>query len=165
MTLILHTERLRLILESTEGILARISGLSPADRAEVSEDWLARLRSSPSSPWTHGFALVERTTDTVVGSAAFKGPPTSDGAVEIAYVVDKEYRGRGFAKEAAAALVEHAISVGVRLVCAHTLPERGPSTGVLEACGFDNVGEILDPEDGLVWRWEFRQRDIETGTG
>jgi hypothetical protein len=73
MTVVLHTERLRLILESTEGILARIAGLSPADRAEVSEDWLTRLRSSPSSPWTHGFALVERTTDTVVGSAAFKG--------------------------------------------------------------------------------------------
>jgi len=25
---------------------------------------------------------------------------------------------------------------------------------VLECCGFECVGEVMDPEDGLVWRWE-----------
>ena len=40
------------------------------------------------------------------------------------------------------------------LVRAHTLAERNASTRVLEKCGFGLVGEVVDPEDGPVWRWE-----------
>jgi RimJ/RimL family protein N-acetyltransferase len=43
---------------------------------------------------------------------------------------------------------------GTPIVRAHTLPERNASTRILEKCGFTFRGEILDPEDGLVWRWE-----------
>jgi len=28
---------------------------------------------------------------------------------------------------------------------------------VLEKCGFTHVGEVVDPEDGLVWRFEKRR--------
>jgi RimJ/RimL family protein N-acetyltransferase len=154
-SLVLDTVRLRLVLEPTEAILGRIDALSPEDRAQVSPDWVARMRNSAAGPWTHGFAMVERATDAVVGSCAFKGPPDPDGAVEIAYGVEPEYRGRGYAKEAAAALVNYALANDdVRVVRAHTLPQDGPSTHVLAACGFERVGEIVDPEDGLVWRWE-----------
>ena len=107
--LALDSPRLRLVLESTESVLARIDALDPADRAQVSPDWLARMRSSAPSAWTHGFAMIERATNSSVGSAAFKGPPV-DGSVEIAYGVDEQYRERGFAKEAAAALVAFAFS-------------------------------------------------------
>jgi RimJ/RimL family protein N-acetyltransferase len=152
--LALDSPRLRLVLESSESVLARIDALDPADRAQVSPDWLARMRSSVPSAWTHGFAMVERATNSPVGSVAFKGPPV-DGSVEIAYGVDEEYRGRGFAKEAAAALVDFAFSNdAVRIVRAHTLPHNSPSTSVLTACGFALLGEVMDPEDGLVWRWQ-----------
>ena len=153
-TLILQTPRLRLVLESTEAVVARVAAMSPADRAEVSPAWLARVRTAAPSPWTHGFALVERATETIVGSCAFKGPPDADGTVEIAYAVDPGYRGRGFAKEAATALVDFARGAGVRVIRAHTLPTTGPSTCVLAACGFEHIGAVTDPEDGLVWRWE-----------
>ena len=43
---------------------------------------------------------------------------------------------------------------GVRLVCAHTLPESPASQGVLTKCGFKFAGERVDPEDGPVWRFE-----------
>jgi len=153
-TLILDTPRLRLVLESTESVLARIDALDPADRAEVSPDWLAQMRTSTPSAWTHGFAVVERATNASVGSAGFKGPP-ADGTVEIAYTVHPERRGRGYAKEAAAALVDFAFSNDdVQVVRAHTLPERNASTSVLTACGFELLGEVMDPEDGRVWRWE-----------
>ena len=151
---VLPTPRLRLVLETTESILARIAAMSPADRAEVSPHWIAQLRSTPPGPWTHGFAMVERASDVVVGSCAYKGPPDAEGAVEIAYGVHPDHQGRGFAKEAARALVDHALAEGARIVRAHTLPERSASTSVLASCGFDNVGEVVDPEDGLVWRWE-----------
>jgi RimJ/RimL family protein N-acetyltransferase len=152
----LQTARLRLDLESTEEVLARIDAMSPADRAEVSPAWLARIRTAAPSPWTHGFRLVERATGSVVGACGYKGPPDAEAAVEIAYGVNPEYQGRGYAKEAAAALAELAFGAGARVVRAHTRPENGASARVLEACGFQRVGEVVDPEDGLVWRWEVR---------
>lgn len=152
--LVLEAPRLRLVLESTEAVMARIERLSPADRAEVSPDWLARMRVSSPTPWTHGFAIVDRASGASVGSCAFKGPPDDDGMVEIAYGIDTEHRGRGYAKEAAAALAQFAFGAGARVVRAHTKPENGPSASVLVSCGFMPLGEVVDPEDGLVRRWE-----------
>ena len=61
----------------------------------------------------------------------------------------------GYATEAAQSLTEYAFSSGkVRVVRAHTLPEPNASTRVLTKCGFRRIGEVIDPEDGLVWRWE-----------
>jgi RimJ/RimL family protein N-acetyltransferase len=75
--------------------------------------------------------------------------------VEIAYGVAPGYQGRGYATEAAEALVAYALGSGrVRTVRAHTLPKANPSTRVLEKCGFKCLGEVIDPEDGAVWRWE-----------
>jgi len=100
------------------------------------------------------FAAIDRATGEAVGSCAFKGPPT-DGVVEIAYGIDPQHRGRGYATEAAEALTRFALADDrVRLVRAHTLPEVSASTRVLTKCGFRHVGEVLDPEDGPVWRWE-----------
>jgi len=91
----------------------------------------------------------------VIGLADFKGPPDADGVVEIAYGIVPAYRGQGLATEAAQALVKYAFASGrVPVVRAHTLPERNASTRVLARCGFKRVGEVVDPEDGLVWRWE-----------
>lgn len=156
----LTTARLRLVLESTETVLARIEAMSPADRTEVSPDWLARLRAAPSAdPWTHGFAMVLTHSGAVVGSCGYKGPPDPAGMVEIAYGVDADQQGHGYATEAAEALTRYAFeSPLVSLVCAHTRPAANASTKVLTKCGFRWVGEVNDPEDGPVWRWE-RTRD------
>ena len=150
------TENLELRLQSSEQVLASIDAMSAADRAEVSPDWLARVRASTSAdPWTHGFAVVQRATGTVVGMCAYKGPPGEEGVVEIAYGINPEYQGRGYATEVARALVAFALDSGeVRQVCAHTMPEENASTHVLTKSGFKWIGEVMDPEDGLVWRWE-----------
>lgn len=154
----LLTERLALELESTEAVLARIAAMPPADQAEVSPEWLARLRLAPvPTPWTHGVALVERATGAVVGSAGFKGPPDAEGVVEVAYGLAPAYQGRGYAREAARALSEYALGAGgARCVRAHTRADNAASARVLAACGFTPVGEVFDPDDGLVHRWERR---------
>jgi ribosomal-protein-alanine N-acetyltransferase len=154
MPLSIPTARLRLNLESTQAVLARIEAMSPTDRAEVSSEWLARMRKAEPSAWTHGFEMVDAATGTAVGSCGFKGPPDPEGTVEIAYAVDPDQRGRGYAKESAAALVEFAFGAGARLVRAHTRPHNDASARVLAACGFELIGEVVDAEDGLVWRWE-----------
>ena len=123
---------------------------------DVSPAWIAHLREAPGpDPWTLGFAVVHRDEDRVIGSAAFKGAPDEDGVVEIAYGIAPAYEGRGYATEAAKALVAFARErVDVTSIRAHTKPENGASARVLSRNGFQQVGEVDDPEDGLVWRWE-----------
>jgi len=161
------TENVELVLKTPEETLASIEMMSPADRAEVSPDWLARVKASTSAdPWTHGFAVVHRASGTVVGSCGYKGPPGADAVVEIAYGINGDYRGRGYATEAARALIDFAFGTGrVRIVRAHTLPLESASTRVLTKCRFERVGEVVDPEDGLVWRWELRQPTDATPFG
>ena len=151
----MQTKNLKLVPKTLEEVHASIEAMTPADRAQLSADWLALLHASTSAdPWTHGFSLVLLDSDTVVGSAGFKGPP-ADGVVEIAYGLSPEYEGKGYATEAAAALTAYAFDSGeVRVVRAHTLPESNASGRVLTKCGFRRIGEVIEPEDGLVWRWE-----------
>jgi RimJ/RimL family protein N-acetyltransferase len=154
--LTIPTERLMLTLDTPEELLARIEHLSPTDRAEVSPDWLARVRATQKmDPWLLGFAIVHRNDGAVIGACGFKGPPNADGVVEIAYGIDEAQRSRGYATEAARALTAFAFESGlVRIVCAHTKAGNDASRRVLEKCGFIFVGEVIDPEDGQVLRWE-----------
>jgi len=124
--------------------------------ADVSPAWLARLETANvADPWIDGFALVHVASNMVIGSASFKGPPDGDGVVEVAYGVVPSQQGRGYATEAASALVSYAFAdTRVRLVRAHTLPWNEASGRVLTKCGFTRIGQVIDPEDGPVWRWE-----------
>jgi RimJ/RimL family protein N-acetyltransferase len=152
----LQTKSLKLAPLTLKEVRAMVEAMNPSEKAQLSADWLARLHSATSAdPWTHGFSLVLRNSDIVVGKSGFKGPPSADGVVEIAYGVVPEYQGKGYATEAAHALVAYAFNRGrVRVVRAHTLPEPNASTRVLGKCGFHHIGEVIDSEDGLVWRWE-----------
>ena len=156
-----QTKSLKLVPQTREEVRAYIEQMPPHERAEVSAAWLALLDGSSSiDPWIHGFVLVHRATNSVIGKCGFKGPPGADGAVEIAYGVAPEHQGKGYATEAAEALVSYAFGNGqVSVVRAHTLPEPNASTRVLTKCGFQRVGEVIDPEDGLVWRWE-RNKEV-----
>jgi RimJ/RimL family protein N-acetyltransferase len=153
---VIPTANLDLVLQTPDEVLAWVASLSPADRAEVSPAWIARVRATAAGdPWALGFTVVERASRSAVGSCAFKGPPGADGVVELAYGIDPAHRGRGFATEAAGALAGFAFASGrVRLGRAHTRPDNGASARVLAKSGFRRVGEVMDPEDGLVCRWE-----------
>ncbi|MEJ7639876.1 MAG: GNAT family N-acetyltransferase [Singulisphaera sp.] len=126
---------------------------------EVSPAWLAQLRASPvADPWVHGFAVIHRGSGEVIGSAGFKGPPDEKGMVEIAYGIVPGYQGQGYATEATTALLAFAFGDGrVNLVRAHTFSGHNASTRVLTKCRFESIGEVVDPEDGPVWRWERTQ--------
>jgi RimJ/RimL family protein N-acetyltransferase len=152
----LKTKSLKLVAQTREEVRAYIEEAPPHERAQVSPAWLALLDGSSSiDPWIHGFVMLHRSTESVIGKCGFTGPPGADGAVEIAYGVEPKHEGKGYATEAAAALVSYAFShEQVRVVRAHTLPEANASTRVLTKCGFRRAGEVVDPNDGLVWRWE-----------
>lgn len=152
----LQTKNLRLVPQNRDDARACVEQASPEERAQISSAWLALLeKSAHCDPWIHGFLLVHQTSGVVIGRCGFKGPPAADGVVEIAYGVDPEHQGKGYATEAAAALASYAFSNDqVRTVRAHTLPTANASTRVLTKCGFRRIGEVIDPDDGLVWLWE-----------
>jgi RimJ/RimL family protein N-acetyltransferase len=152
----LETKNLRLLLQTREETRAYLERMPAHERVQVSPAWLALLEESAAAdPWVDGFVLIRRADGTVVGRCGFKGPPLADGVVEIAYGIAPEHQGKGYASEAAAALAGYAFATGqVQIVRAHTLPETNASTRVLAKCGFRCVGEVIDPEDGPVWRWE-----------
>lgn len=151
----LRTKHLELVLQSPADVRAMVEAMDAAERAQVSPDWLARVNAATAAdPWVHGFSVVLRDGEVTIGAAAFKGPPI-EGAVEIAYGIGADYENQGFATEAATALIDYAFRLPeIRVIRAHTLPECNASTRVLEKCGFEFIGEVVDPEDGLVWRFE-----------
>ena len=144
-----------LVAQTPAEVRAMIDAMPPEVRAQLSTEWLALLEESTTAdPWVFGFVARHRSTGTVVGQGGFKRPPR-DGIVEIAYGTELEHRGKGYATETAAALVDYAFTFAeVSLVIAHTLPDSIASQRVLAKCGFHRVGEVIDPEDGLVWRFE-----------
>jgi RimJ/RimL family protein N-acetyltransferase len=142
---------------SAESRLTAADGLRAMTMSdEVSPAWIERLRTAVDrDPWQFGFVVFERMTGVAVGMAGFKGPPDDHGVVEIAYGIAAACRGRGYATQAARALVEYASGdARVGRIRAHTLPANGASTSVLAKAGFELLGSVEDPEDGVVWRWE-----------
>jgi RimJ/RimL family protein N-acetyltransferase len=87
-----------------------------------------------------------------VGLCCYKSEPNGLGEVEIAYYTFPHREGRGIATAMARELTFCA-SPHVAFVIAHTLPVENASCKVLRRCGYALVGEAIDPEDGLVWRW------------
>jgi ribosomal-protein-alanine N-acetyltransferase len=158
----LRTDRLTLTPATLDETRAALASMSVADRAQLSPLWLERVnRATADDPWVLGFNVVHRATGTTVGSCGFKGPPDGHGTVEIAYGIGPDHQNQGYATEAAARLVEFAFaSSDVRVVCAHTIDAGNASARVLTKCGFSPAGQVDDPEDGLVWRWEKRRLEV-----
>jgi RimJ/RimL family protein N-acetyltransferase len=154
----LRTARLCLVPADVEALRVKYDGPAGAP-AGVSPGWIAKLRVAPGpDPWEFGYTVVHAASQRAIGGASFKGAPGVDGLVEIAYAIDEAFQGHGYATEAAGALVDFAFAdPRVRVVCAHTLCDAAASPRVLEKCGFTHVGEVVDPEDGPVWRFEKRR--------
>ncbi|HKI90719.1 MAG TPA: GNAT family N-acetyltransferase [Gaiellaceae bacterium] len=95
--------------------------------------------------------MIERETATVVGDIGFVGPPDDGGLVEIGYSVIPDRRRRGYATEAARALVDWALrQPGVGIVVAGCDPDNVPSVRTLGQVGFVRTGEA----DGQM-RWRY----------
>lgn len=131
---------------------ARLGEAAPLVREILPASLPLSVGSDP--PWGT-YLAVDEGSQQVIGACGFKGPPGAEGIVEIAYYTFPAFENRGYATAVAARLVEMAqSSPAVRRVIAHTLPEPNASTRVLTKIGMQFVGEVWDPEDGRVWRWE-----------
>lgn len=130
-------------------------GALPLGGAALARALRDQILTLPGSdlPWG-GFLAIDAALLAVVGTCGFKGAPTPDQAIEIAYHTFPEFEGRGYATGMARALVAMAWSnPALRSVCAHTLPRPSASTRVLTRLGMRHVGEVMDAVEGPVWRW------------
>lgn len=112
---------------------------------------LEAVRSGVEAEW--GPQLFFDSDGALVGNGGWKVPP-SDGIAEIGYAVAPSRQRRGIATEVVRRLITQAREGKVSLVCAHTLAEENASTKVLKRLGFFKAGELTDPDEGPLWRWE-----------
>jgi RimJ/RimL family protein N-acetyltransferase len=129
----LRTARLTLVPATLEELRVKFDG-PEGPPPGVSPKWIEKLRAARGpDPWEFGYTVLLAESRQAIGGVSFKGPPGHDGVVEVAYGIDDPR---------------------VCIVCAHTAPGAAASSRVLEKCGFTRVADVLDPEDGLVWRFE-----------
>jgi [ribosomal protein S5]-alanine N-acetyltransferase len=158
---VIETSRLLLIPATPEMLSAELTNhgaLAAALDATVPDTWppeyydgdavsaaLAALAGATEDrDWhLHYFAHkpAEQSSATLIGAGGYKGPPAEDGTVEIGYSIVRDAQRRGFASEAVRGLLNRAFVDGrVDRVIAHTLPQLVASIGVLQKCGFRDVG-------------------------
>jgi RimJ/RimL family protein N-acetyltransferase len=138
---------------------------------EVEPEWTAEFvgiarwgleQLDAGVPGAWGIHLFFAEDGALVGNGGWKGVPV-DGVAELGYAVAPARRGQGIATSVVHQLLRDARHRGLRLVVAHTLPERSASTTVLARCGFAHAGDGADPEVGSVWRWERSLLDDDPG--
>jgi RimJ/RimL family protein N-acetyltransferase len=127
-------------------------GGDPSGAREILVQTVEFLAREPRpDPWGSYLAYAG---ETAVATGAFKSAPDEAGTVEIAYMTFPAFEGKGHARAMVPALTSMALEHGALLVVAHTLPEENASNRALRSSGFAFAGEVSDPEDGLIWRWE-----------
>ena len=106
-------------------------------------------------PWPWGNFLAWR-DDVAVGCCGFKNIPGPGDPPEIGYMTFPRAQANGVATAMAGAMVAIATAQGEACVCAHTLPVLNASGRALHRNNFVRAGDAIDPDEGPVWRWEWR---------
>ena len=139
---------------------ARLGAAAELARAIADQNEAYRLTVGAPPEWS-GHLVVDLASRLVVGTCGYKSAPRADGGIEIAYFTFPPFERQGYGGAMAGALVRQAAaSDAVRVIHAHTLPERNASTRILTRLGFTCTGTVIDdPADGPVWHWERAAQD------
>jgi len=145
-------------IQRLELIEIRADGAPKADLGPLSEfaaDACARTaahykKAGFSPPW---ISFLARCDSQIVGVCAFTAAPTA-GRIEVAYHTFPPFEGRGFATAMVNDLLTRARDADPNVeVFAHTLAEHKASNAILRKLGFEFVGEMNHPEEGVIWEW------------
>jgi ribosomal-protein-alanine N-acetyltransferase len=93
--------------------------------------------------------MVEKTSQEIVGSISFHGPPDEAEMMEIGLGVHADFQRRGYATEALTGMWLWVINQpGVELLRYTVAPDNFASVALVKKFGFVCVGQQIDPEDG-----------------
>jgi ribosomal-protein-alanine N-acetyltransferase len=137
----LSLEQTRLLLRGDKRTLgAQVGAHVPAswpgsDLTEALPIIIAEMeRLAGDERWL--WAIIEPRAGAVIGDIGFHGPVTGSAAVELGYVLLPDQRGRGYATEAALALLDWAFSrPGVERIIVRIAPLNAASLRVAEKLG------------------------------
>jgi RimJ/RimL family protein N-acetyltransferase len=168
----IRSDRLELVSLSPQAIDVLLAGSSgfgaPAGWPDEHDAGFLRLRAdqmrrSPErQQWLVRAVVLADETRPMIGHAGFHGPPGTNGpeaadAVELGYTIFEPWRGRGYATEAARALMDWASAEhGLRHFIASVAPGNAPSLAVVRKLGFVETGTQWDEADGLELVFELR---------
>jgi len=159
----IETERLFLVClmpEEIESIISgdfeRVSQLTGAcfrqADPKLGVDWswhLKALKANGNQLAWRVRVIVERSSNTVVGSINLKGQPV-DGDVEIGWGLNNDARGKGYATEASAAVIHWvAQQTGVSSISATVPDDNYPSQRVASRLGLMRTSETR--RDSPLW--------------
>jgi [ribosomal protein S5]-alanine N-acetyltransferase len=105
--------------------------------------------------WNTTWEIVLKEENRIIGGCCFQGPPDNNGDVQVGYVLQPNYRRRGFMSEALAKLVEWAFEQpDVKGIIAETDRENLPSQRVLKRLGLS----IFRETEKTVW-WRIKGKE------
>jgi ribosomal-protein-alanine N-acetyltransferase len=99
----------------------------------------------------------------MIGHAGYHGPPGSNSAqnpdaVEFGYTIYPQWRGKGYATQAAVTLMDLAEErAGIRHFVLSVSPENDASLAIVRKLGFVKTGEHMDEKDGLEHVFELER--------
>ena len=165
----LSSALLQALLEGRDAEVRPLLGAAPpagwpdAHDARFLRLRLAQIQREPEvQEWLVRGLVRREGRPALVGTAGFHGTPGVNGpgipaAVEVGYTIFPRFRGRGYATEAAKALIAWAREThGIRHFVASVAPGNAPSLAVVRKLGFVRTGEQWDDEDGLEHVFELR---------
>jgi len=115
---------------------------------EETRDRLARSIASWSSEgdWLSA-AIVERASGATVGDVAFHWVSERDRTAEIGFILDPRHQGKGYATEAARAMLDWAFgTAGLHRVIGRTEARNTASSRVLEKLGMRLEAHLVENE-------------------
>jgi ribosomal-protein-alanine N-acetyltransferase len=160
----IETARLRLVPCTVAAAQAAITDRATLESLlglRVPEEWPAEdlrdflpvyARIVDERAAEHGWGIwlvLDPAARSLAGDIGFKGPPDDRETVEIGYSTLPAFQGRGYATEAAQALLAWGFAQpGVRRIVANCLADNAASIRVLQKAGMRQTGR---DRDGLTW--------------
>ena len=151
----LHTQHLRVREFSPDDVPAFFAfssdpevvhhlAFSPTSEAEARALIATAIDAGAAEPRTaYALAIEEHSSGTLVGSCGLDVAADPSSAAELYYVLRRESWGRGYATEAARALLDFGFStLGLHRIWAHASPDNPASLRVMEKAGMTYEGRV-----------------------
>ncbi len=172
-SLSIYTERLLLIAgtaQLTKLAITNEHDFSNELGAKIPENWPEELmidaqprvaewlESDPGlAGWSVWYVILRKHDETkqdhLIGTVGLAGRPTADGTVEFGWGILEQFRSRGYATEAAKALMEWVFrDKRVTNITAQTFPHLKGSVRVMEKCGLTHVGESCTVPGAMLFK-------------
>ena len=151
----LHTRRLLLrpmtladaadifAYSSDPAVLRYTTGTTPS-RPEETQAWLEAALADPA---THMWAILLRNSTSVIGAIEFGVPIPGSGSIH--YALGRPHWGAGLMTEAVDAVCGWALDAlpSIQDITTGVVAENVGSARVLEKCGFERIGSIVEQWD------------------